>query len=643
VSLNLTSKVRIYSSNSNFSSLFSFLQEKACFQVSEYKGDINGLGPDLSKIDFAINYLSAYASKKNGLRALALGDKVEITTSEVDSIISTFDWKSLVKKTVSLEKEKNDLVSKIQEKENLLKSFEGWNSVGLVNSNNFFFSIYFIEIPLQSASLFFESLENHTNLFYKEEVSNSTKTVRFCVCIEKSNISFFSNLLSIYKAHNLEVNLNSSPFEVIKSLNSDLLSLNQQLKNNINLTSALTVDIYKLKVLYDDFYSLLVKEKSKEFAMKSDFIFYIEGFVPLKLLRLFQYDLEKKYNYIYIEKIDSDKKDNPVIMESSELVKPIQEITKMYGTPSARELDPTVYYAVFYVIFFGFCLTDAGYGLILMMLTGIPLLMNLPFSQEVKNIIKMFFYGGVSTFILGVLFGGYFGLTVDQVPSFLTYVRADGDIMFLGQIINPMVDLVTKVMPVTYLLGLSHLLLGVYLSGKIAWNNGNKDKMYFVVIPIFLFFLSSWLAWGQGVGGLDYIAYSCLAFIVWGLGENGNPFIRTLKGVGSLINECLSWFQNILSYSRLFALGLATGVIAMAFNIVATTLGGMITGWLGFVVMILVLLFGHILNIMLNLLGAYVHSSRLQFVEFFGLFLKGGGKVFRPMKKERRYLLLSKE
>lgn len=643
MSLNLTTKVRIHSSNNNLSSLFSFLQNKACFQLSDLKGDITGLNSDLSNIHFAINYLSEYSPKKEGFRSLVLGDKVEMTSNQVDSIVSSFDWKSLVENVVCLEKEKNDLVNKIQEKENLLSSFEGWESVGLVNSSNFFFSVFFIEIPLQNSNLFFESLESYTKLFYSEKISATNKTAKFCICLEKRKISFFTELLSKYKANNLEINLNSSPSDIIKTLNLDLVNLNNLLNKNLKSTCTLAVDLDKLKVLYDIFFTSFVREKSKEYVVCSDFVFYIEGFVPDKLLRLFQYDLEKKYNCVYVETLDSAKDSNPVIMESSEVVKPIQEITKMYGTPSANELDPTVYYAAFYVIFFGFCLTDAGYGLILMLLTGIPLLMNLPFAQEVRNIIKMFFYGGVSTFILGVLFGGYFGLTVDQVPPFLTYVRADGEVMFLGQVVNPMVDLVTKVMPVTYLLGLSHLLLGVYLSGKIAWNNGNKEKTYFVVIPIFLFFIFAWLAWGQNIGGLDYLAYSCLAFIVWGLGESGNPVVRIIKGLGGLINEVLSWFQNILSYSRLFALGLATGVIAMAFNIVATTLGGMIAGWIGFIVMILVLLFGHILNIMLNLLGAYVHSSRLQFVEFFGLFLKGGGKVFNPMKKERRYLLLSKE
>lgn len=270
-------------------------------------------------------------------------------------------------------------------------------------------------------------------------------------------------------------------------------------------------------------------------------------------------------------------------------------------------------------------------------MTALVLSLKLPFDKSVTNMIKMFMYGGVSTIIMGMLFGGWFGLTADQVPESLTYLTDDGKRMFLGQIFDPMLDLVDKIMPLAYVLGILHLSLGLYLSGLIAWKSGDKDRMLFVSIPMISMFVFASLAWVAGIEVFAYAFYLSMILTMWGLGKSGSPILRILKGFGGLLNESLGWFSNILSYSRLFALGLATGIIAMSFNIVAMTMGGMVPGVGGLIVTLVVLAFGHTLNIALNVLGAYVHSSRLQFVEFFGMFLEGGGKVLKPLRKVCRF------
>jgi len=270
-------------------------------------------------------------------------------------------------------------------------------------------------------------------------------------------------------------------------------------------------------------------------------------------------------------------------------------------------------------------------------MTYIVLLLRLPLDKTLLNMIRLFMYGGISTFIMGVLFGGWFGLTVDQVPEMFTYVNDDGKRMFLGQIFDPMTDLISKIMPITYFLGLVHLSLGLYLSGLISWKAGDKNRMLFVSLPMIFSFVFASLVWVVGLQIFTAPFYISLILTMWGLGGDGNPIFRILKGALSLLNESLGWFSNILSYSRLFALGLATGIIAGAFNIVAITMGGMVPGVLGWVIMLFVLAFGHTLNIALNVLGAYVHSSRLQFVEFFGMFLEGGGKILKPLRKVCRF------
>lgn len=645
MSLTSTSKVRIYTSPDQLGDLLTFLQRKECIEVIKNKedGKNTSFSSDsaLAHLEFAIRYFSKYQPERKGIRNAVLGEKIEVSESESEKMAMTFDWKSLCEEASVLEQGRNDVLRELGEKKEIRSLLEGWGEVNLSATSGQFTS-FFIEVPLQNISLFEKSLKEEISVSEREEISRNKKIVRSVIYIQRSNEPLLMTLVSQYKGNNISLPEGESPAVLLSSITSEIDVLQKKINANSIRSQELAKDIDSLKMIYDVYLSQKSLDMASSSSTHTDYTVFVDGWIPSREVKLLQYDLEKNFSSILIENLKNEEGDKaPVILSASGTMKPIQEITKIYGTPAEKELDPTSYYALFFVIFFGFCLTDAGYGLILMALTGIPLLMKLPFESTVKNVIKMFFYGGVSTFILGVLFGGYFGLTADQVPGFLTYTRDDGVLMFLGQVLNPMTDLVDKVMPLTYGLGVFHLFLGLYLSGKIAWSNGNKERMLFVVLPTYAVFLFGALSFGFGVAGMEYLFYISLAMMVWGLGKNGNPLIRILKGLGGMANEILSWFQNILSYSRLFALGLATGVIGMAFNIVAKTLGGMIPGILGIIVVVLVLIFGHVLNISLNLLGAYVHSSRLQFVEFFGLFLEGGGKTFNPLKKEVKYRHLS--
>jgi len=138
---------------------------------------------------------------------------------------------------------------------------------------------------------------------------------------------------------------------------------------------------------------------------------------------------------------------------------------------------------------------------------------------------------------------------------------------------------------------------------------------------------------------MQYTFYTLLALLVWGMGHgNKNPIIRILMGIVKTIDEAMGWLSNVLSYSRLFALGLATGIIATIFNSLAMTFGGMAPIGLNFVIIVAILIFGHSINIGLNLLGAFIHSGRLQFVEFFGKFAEFGGINFKPLQRKGKYL-----
>ncbi|HID91959.1 TPA: hypothetical protein EYP45_02455, partial [Candidatus Peregrinibacteria bacterium] len=470
-------------------------------------------------------------------------------------------------------------------------------------------------------------------------VEKGERVTAFVVFAEDKVLMEVRSILVKLSGSEVSIAEGLSPKKIVLELKKNKKKLEDILSGIEKESKKLAESLNSLKIVYDKFASESAIEYTLRMIEVGSFVSIIEGWVIASELNNIESSLSKKYNKaIAIEIIEkSEGEVERVVLNPSNLIAPIMEVTKMFGTPKIEEVDPTPYYAFFFLVFFGFCLTDAGYGLILIAMTSFALSLNLPLEKSVINMIRMFMYGGVSTVVMGALFGGWFGLTPDQVPEIFTYMADDGKRMFLGQIFDPMTDLVSKIMPLAYILGVIHLSLGLYLSGLIAWKAGDKNRMLFVTIPMILMFIFASLTWVAGIESLRYAFYASLITAMWGLGGSGNPVIRMLKGVGSLLNESLGWFSNILSYSRLFALGLATGIIAMSFNIVAMTMGGMVPGVGGWVVIFIVLAFGHTLNIALNVLGAYVHSSRLQFVEFFGMFLEGGGKILKPLRKVCRF------
>ncbi len=643
MALKSTSKIRLFVSALQEKNVLSFLQEKGVIEITstqeEKRSDIGHSAEfSVSKLDFAIAYLSKFAQEKEGLRNSVLGEKIELSEVEVSSILSDFDWNSVVEEVTTLEISKTDTSRELLELKNQLLPLVIFKSCEIVKTSGRFYPLFF-SVPTRS----FEKVKKEVKKVSKEleiiTVKSEERVTSFVVFAEnliQSDVKAIVTKLSGVEVSILE---NKSPKELVMSLEKNIKKSEDVLISVENKSKKLSENLNSLKIVYDKFASDECVESSLRDVKNGGFVSIVEGWVVTSELNSLENSLAKKYNNaIAIEIIEKSKGEvDRVVLNPSNFMAPIMEVTKMFGTPKIEEVDPTPYYSFFFLLFFGFCLTDAAYGIILVLMTGVVLSLKLPFDKSLTNMIRMFMYGGVSTFIMGILFGGWFGLRPDQVPEALTYLTDDGKQLFLGQIFDPMTDLISRIMPITYILGLIHLSLGLYLSGVIAWKAGDKNRMLFVSVPMISSFVFASLVWVAGVQIFLIPFYISLVVTMWGLGGSGNPVLRLLKGAGGLLNESLGWFSNILSYSRLFALGLATGIIAGAFNIVAITMGGMVPGLVGWIIMGFVLAFGHTLNIALNVLGAYVHSSRLQFVEFFGMFLEGGGKILKPLRKVCRF------
>jgi V/A-type H+/Na+-transporting ATPase subunit I len=326
----------------------------------------------------------------------------------------------------------------------------------------------------------------------------------------------------------------------------------------------------------------------------------------------------------------------PVQLKNPVWLKPFESVTNLYGTPKATDVDPTPLLAPFFALFFGLCLTDAGYGLVLAIVMGLYL-WKTKMSIEEGKLWWLLFLGGIITFFVSIPFGGWFGLLPDQAPAWLTETRADGMLWFKGQIWNlGETKGIAFFQNLSLVLGLFHLSFGIFLAGFCKWRAGQKAAAFWIdwtSLILFAVVTAYFFVTPEQQQNALYAMYASLVLLLWGKGY-GNPwYSRFLYGLIGLFFLSTGMLGNTLSYLRLLALGLVTGALALAVNLVAQQIGAIFPYAIGLPISIVIYVVGHTANVALNVLGAFIHSGRLQFVEFFGNFFEGGGKPFSPFRR----------
>jgi len=351
-------------------------------------------------------------------------------------------------------------------------------------------------------------------------------------------------------------------------------------------------------------------------------------------------EIEARIDAAEVMRIDpEDGEAPPIELKNKRVMKPFEVITELYGMPHAKEVDPTPLAGPFFALFFGFCITDAGYGFVLSALS----LILMKYLKPARKILWLAFIGGLFTVLMGAITGGWFGITDETIPAWLGFVgtfrRA---LMQFDPLENPMI-----MFGMAIALGFIQITFGLAI--KMVEDFRRKDFMAGIFEQL------TWIAllWSVLFLGLVKLgalpeAYTpkikwmaviaALAIVGFTNRVSKNPAVRVGSGIYKLYNIATSSLGDILSYTRLLALGMATGGIAMVINVVALIAKDIPI--IGIPAMIFVLVAGHSFNIAVNALGGFVHSARLQYVEFYPKFFEGGGRPFRPFKKDLRYTTL---
>ena len=311
----------------------------------------------------------------------------------------------------------------------------------------------------------------------------------------------------------------------------------------------------------------------------------------------------------------------PTVMKNDKFATPYEAVTELYSRPRVGSIDPNFMMAPFHFIFFGMMLSDAGYGLVLTVLLFFVLKIFKP-QDTAGKLITVVFFGSISTVIWGALFGGWFGL--EWKPLLFVPMK------------EPL-----KMLALCFVLGAMHLVSGMFMKMYLEIKRGQVWNAVFDQLSWLILFTGLFLMVFLTESSIGkYLAIAGAAIIVLTGGRDKRGIVaRLISGFLSLYNIS-SYVSDLLSYSRLFALGLATGVIAAVINTIAQMLSG--AGPIGIVAAVIVLIGGHIFNIMINVLGSFVHTCRLQYIEFFGKFYEAGGKAFVPLAIRTKYMDVTK-
>ncbi len=414
-----------------------------------------------------------------------------------------------------------------------------------------------------------------------------------------------------------------------------------------------------VEILYDIEETSLNVYLQKQKLLRTKHCIVLEGWIPEDRTDALTSALSKFECACELEAVEEGE-EAPVLLKNNSFSATFEWVIGMYSYPKYGTFDPTLIMSIFYFLIFGMMFADVGYGLLLVIgcFGGIKLLNPRP---GMKQMLYMFGYCGISCMLMGVLFGGWFGnLPTAIMNSFFPVFEGQaeltpiGSFFYNGLIFNP-VDSSTGFLVLALAMGEIHLIAGMAVNMFITWKNGKPLQAICETVPFWVLFagldlmapvavagmlipggvsaeVQALLAQLSGIG--MYLTVAGLASILLfnGVGQKGF-FGWLVKGLGGLYS-LISLASDLLSYSRILALGLVASVIAQVINML-TGLGS--TGPVGFIFMLIVMILGHVLNLAINLLGTFVHAARLQYIEFFGKFYEDGGEPFSPALPAENY------
>ncbi len=437
-----------------------------------------------------------------------------------------------------------------------------------------------------------------------------------------------------------------SPAFFIENLNNENQKLEDEIQKSIKEITELSQKRDMIQFFVD--YETTREEKYEVInrLLQSEHTFILTGYIPVTETEGLKKYLEANFDVDIQFKDPSPKADVPILLKNNSFASPLESVTEGFSSPNKNEIDPTSIMSLFYYLMFGLMLSDAGYGFLMASVCGFILLKFKKMEESWKKNITMFFYCGVATVFWGVMFSSYFGDVVDVVSTTFFGKTVSIPPLWFSPTAEPM-----RMLVFSMALGVVHLMTGLIMKFVQCVKNGQLldgiyDAIFWFILIVSCVFVLMSSSMFMDIVGLTFILpaqvgnIAAVIALIGAVGiiamsgrESKNKGKRIMKGMYNLYG-ITGYLSDVLSYSRLLALGLATGVIGTVINKMGSMSGSGVVKVIAFVVIFCV---GHTLNFAINALGAYVHTNRLQYVEFFGKFYDGGGRKYIPFSTKTKY------
>ncbi|HID56929.1 TPA: V-type ATP synthase subunit I [Candidatus Poribacteria bacterium] len=643
------SKVQIIAHNSLRDEIVGYLHEKGIIHITnlrekveeaeEIESDperpqrIRELTEILSRIQFAIDYLGQFEERKGGLFSFS-GGKLLLSPDRYAEIISSEalpKWREIADRCYELSGEVNRLESQLSRINADRAGLQVWWNLDvpierLRDTDKV--AVRVGSIPSMAYQDMASELEETTPYHHLETINLTGTEAYFVLTFLKEEEPNINPILAKYGFPPASFPRDSGRIsEILSELDEEERGIREREEEIASEAKGFLKHRSDLMALHDHLSQELERLQVQESFLETRHVFMIEGWVREKDLEGFREDLAGRFKEIEIYAFDpAPDEEPPIAIENNKLVEPFQMVTNLYGMPRYREIDPTPFFAPFFAFFFGICLTDAGYGLVVILLSilGLKLFAK---GRGARQLMGILLLSGVMTIVTGLLTGGFFGMHMPSPFSKLIIVdptTPEGQKKFLY---------------ISWGIGVVQVWIGFLIKFLLSVRDRKfneafrSDLPWVVMIPAAVMLLPGDL---RKVGLTLFVICS-----VWIIALSD---VESKSIVGKIGNGFFNWygisgvFGDVLSYSRLFALGLATGIIAQVVNTIAKMISG-VPG-LGPVLMVGVLIGGHLFNIVINALGGFIHTARLQFVEYFTKFFEGGGESFRPFARESKYVVV---
>ncbi len=609
--------------------------------TSPFTGKISSL---LMKTSGTVDFLKSMAKKEKGVLPLVKGfinpppiKKVEVETLDTEELIQKAErlLGDVESQTKPREEKINQLDSRKTELENALRvagSLSNFDvDLGLLEESDYV-SVIAGKLSSESYEKFIGMMKDLTDeivVFDQDDESKGFK-ILVIVTLKPHNEEVLSQLRKMEFERFEFSGLSGKPPEIIQKSESELESIAQEKELVLNDLAGVSAEWFEqLRALKEELE--IEKQRNEVFSSfgETEKTVLFEGWVPEKKLKKALLTIETStdgHSIVDVTDPDVEKDNIPVQLDNPKFAKPYEMFVNMYSPPDYREIDPTILMAIVFPFFFGFCLTEAGYGIIDAMVGYIIFRGLGRNSKTMANMGLIMIACGVWAVILGLVTNSFIG---DLIPRFIwgdTSMALQTTIPSINSFAHP-----ENVLIIAIVVGIIHLNLGLAIG---AYNNivrgDTKEALgaqivWFILEAGLALLVIGYLLLGGGIlmyAGIGIFILSLIMLVYF----NGMFGIMDLSG----------FLGNVLSYARLLALALSTGGIAMTVNILTGICAEMIP-LIGIIIAPIVFIGGQIANLAFQTLGAFINALRLHYVEFFAQFYIGGSQKFKAFRAKRKF------